>query len=72
MSDAENDEPATNTNGKRVNALMLGPRKKVYVFYYILLHHHDRLLLAPKEIHSYIMAGTSVAPYMPCATSRLC
>jgi hypothetical protein len=31
MSDAENDEPQINANGKRrVNALELGPRKKAY------------------------------------------
>jgi len=73
MSDAENDEPATNANGKRVNALELGPRKKAYVLrILLLLLHSHQLLLAPKENHSYIMAGTSAAPYMPCATSRLC
>jgi hypothetical protein len=31
MSDVENDESSTNVHGKRVNALELGPRKKVYV-----------------------------------------
>ena len=31
MSDIENDNPSTNTNGKRINALELGPRKKAYV-----------------------------------------
>lgn len=30
MSDAENNEPS-NANGKRINALELGPRKKAYV-----------------------------------------
>ncbi len=28
MPDAENDGLLTNTNGKRINALELGPRKK--------------------------------------------
>jgi len=31
MSDAENKEPLTNANGKHINALELGPQKKVYV-----------------------------------------
>lgn len=31
MSDAENEQPSTNINGKRINALELGPRKKAYV-----------------------------------------
>jgi hypothetical protein len=33
MSDAENDDPAANANGKRINALELGPRKKAYVIW---------------------------------------
>jgi hypothetical protein len=33
MSDIENKDPSTNANSKRVNALELGPRKKVYVIY---------------------------------------
>jgi hypothetical protein len=30
MDGDENDEPSTNANGKRINALELGPRKKSY------------------------------------------
>jgi hypothetical protein len=30
MSNTENDKPSTNTNGKCINTLELGPRKKVY------------------------------------------
>jgi hypothetical protein len=33
MSNIENEDPSTNANGKRVNALELGPRKKAYVIY---------------------------------------
>jgi hypothetical protein len=33
MSDIENEAPSVNVNGKRINALELGPRKKAYVYY---------------------------------------
>ena len=65
MSDTENDAPATNANGKHVNALELGPRKKAYILCNLpLLHHTHQLLLAPKEIRLYIMASTSATPNM--------
>jgi hypothetical protein len=41
MSDTENNEPATNANGKRVDALKLGSRKKVYVLHILLLLLHS-------------------------------
>lgn len=50
MSDAENNEPS-NANGKRINALELGPRKKAYVvLVHRYPHHSDNLLLAVREI----------------------
>jgi hypothetical protein len=52
MSDVENEEP-TNANGKRVNALELGPRKKAYIFLLQipqLLHRSDKPLLGPSQI----------------------
>ena len=72
MSDAENEAP--NANGKRVNALELGPCKKVYVLLHapLSLYHSDQLSLAPKQICLYIMAGTSAVLYMLCVTSKRC
>jgi hypothetical protein len=49
MSDIENEDPSTNANGKRVNALELGPRKKTYIILFVFplpLHRSDKLLLA--------------------------
>jgi hypothetical protein len=40
MSDADNE--VSNANGKRTNALQLGPRKKAYVFLLHVLHCSDK------------------------------
>jgi len=75
MSDIENEEPLTNVNGKRVNALELGPRKKAYVMLLHMRrppHHSDKQLLGPNRIHLCIMVGTFAVLYTPCVTSMLC
>jgi len=73
MSDVENDKPSTNANGKRINALELGPRKKAYVLLsHTPLYRFDRPLLGQNQTHWYIMGAIFAAPYMPCAISMHC
>jgi hypothetical protein len=63
-AEKENEVPSTNANGKRVNALELGPRKKSYV---VLLRIRCPYTIIPTNFYKFQVRspGASWSAFLP-------